>query len=114
MTARRSSAYAPSGITVPSYLDTMVTVAASGITRVFPDLSDDLLLNLFYKGARAQWTSRDLDWSNETRLTDRQRLTLARPLTPAYFADQPAMDGAGPILPIVMAAGDTPAHLSLT
>ena len=42
--------------------------SAGGITRVFPDLSEDLLLNLFHKGARAQWTSRDLDWGVGTRL----------------------------------------------
>jgi hypothetical protein len=88
-------------------------VAASGITRVFPDLSDDLLLNLFYKGARAQWTSRDLDWSTETRLSDRQRLSLARLLTPVYFGEQTAMAGAGSILPKVMAAGETTAQLYL-
>ena len=37
-------------------------MAATGITRVLPDLTDDLLLNLFHKGVKAQWTSRDLDW----------------------------------------------------
>jgi hypothetical protein len=86
---------------------------ASGITRVFPDLSDDLLLKLFYKGARAQWTSRDLEWSTETRLTDRQRLSLARLLTPVYFGEQTAMAGASSILPKVMAAGETTAQLYL-
>jgi hypothetical protein len=88
-------------------------VAALGITRVFPDLSDDLLLNLFYKGARAQWTSRDLDWTTETRLTERQRLALARLLTPVYFGEQTAMAGASSILPKVMAAGETTAQLYL-
>jgi len=29
-------------------------MAAGGITRVFPDLTEDLLLNLFHKGARVQ------------------------------------------------------------
>jgi hypothetical protein len=88
-------------------------MAGSGITRVFPDLSDDLLLNLFYKGARAQWTSRDLDWSPRSSLSERQRLALARLLTPVYFGEQTAMAGASAILPKVMAAGETTAQLYL-
>src|ERR1700730_15758831 len=91
----------------------MATVGATGITRVFPDLSDDLLLNLFHKGARAQWTSRDLDWTQPTTLTPRQRLALARLLTPVYFGEQTAMAGASGILPKVMAAGETTAQLYL-
>ena len=91
----------------------MATVAASGITRVFPDLSDDLLLNLFHKGARAQWTSRDVDWTRPTTLSPRQRLALARLLTPVYFGEQTAMAGASSILPKVMAAGETTAQLYL-
>ena len=83
------------------------------ISRVFPDLSDDLLLNLFHKGARAQWTSRDLDWAPPTRLNARQRLALARLLTPVYFGEQTAMAGASSILPQVMAAGETTAQLYL-
>jgi hypothetical protein len=87
--------------------------SAGGITRVFPDLSEDLLLNLFHKGAKAQWTSRDLDWGTTLRLTDRQRLALARLLTPVYFGEQTAMAGASSILPKVMAAGETTAQLYL-
>jgi hypothetical protein len=88
-------------------------VGSGGITRVFPDLSDDLLLNLFHKGAKAQWTSRDLDWGAKTGLTSRQKLALARLLTPVYFGEQTAMAGAGSILPQVMAAGETTAQLYL-
>src|SRR6202165_5568695 len=91
----------------------MATVGATGITRVFPDLSDDLLLNLFHKGAKAQWTSRDLDWSAPTTLSARQRLGLARLLTPVYFGEQTAMAGASAILPKVMAAGEATAQLYL-
>jgi len=86
-------------------------VAAAGITRIFPDLTEDLLLNLFHKGAQAQWTSRSLDWSTPSRLSDRQRLALARLLTPVYFGEQTAMAGASSILPSVMAAGETTAQL---
>jgi hypothetical protein len=91
----------------------MPHVAATGITRVLPDLTDDLLLDLFHKGAKAQWTSRDLDWSQPRRLGDRQRLAVARLLTPAYFGEQTAMAGASAILPRVMAAGETTAQLYL-
>lgn len=86
---------------------------AAGITRIFPDLTDDLLLNLFHKGAQAQWTSRSLDWSAPLQLTERQRLALARLLTPVYFGEQTAMAGASSILPTVMAAGETTAQLYL-
>jgi hypothetical protein len=91
----------------------MVRVGAAGITRVFPDLTEDLLLNLFYKGARVQWTSRDLDWGTPPRLSARQRVALARMLTPVYFGEQTAMAGASSILPSMMAAGETTAQLYL-
>ncbi len=86
---------------------------AVGITRIFPDLTDDLLLNLFHKGAQAQWTSRSLDWSSPLELSERQRLALARLLTPVYFGEQSAMAGAASILPSVMAAGESTAQLYL-
>ncbi len=86
-------------------------MAPAGITRIFPDLTDDLLLNLFHKGAQVQWTSRSLDWSMPTQLSDRQRLALARLLTPVYFGEQTAMAGASSILPSVMAAGEATAQL---
>jgi hypothetical protein len=86
-------------------------VGAAGITRIFPDLTEDLLLNLFHKGAQAQWTSRSLDWSTPVKLSERQKLALARLLTPVYFGEQTAMAGASSILPSVMAAGETTAQL---
>lgn len=86
-------------------------MAAAGITRIFPDLTEDLLLNLFHKGAQAQWTSRSLDWTTPLSLSERQRLALARLLTPVYFGEQTAMAGASSILPSVMAAGEATAQL---
>ena len=90
---------------------------ASGIrrlSRLLPDLEEDLLLNLFHKGAKVQWTSGDLDWAPPLRLTDRQREALARLLTPVYFGEQTAMLGASAILPQVAGAGETSAQLYLT
>jgi P-aminobenzoate N-oxygenase AurF len=86
-------------------------VGAAGVTRIFPDLTEDLLLNLFHKGAQAQWTSRSLDWSTPVKLSERQKLALARLLTPVYFGEQTAMAGASSILPSVMSAGETTAQL---
>ena len=88
-------------------------MVAAGITRIFPDLTDDLLLNLFHQGAQVQWTSRSLDWNTPFQLSDRQRLALARLLTPVYFGEQSAMAGASSMLPSVMAAGETTAQLYL-
>jgi len=88
-------------------------VPAAGITRIFPDLTDDLLLNLFHKGAQAQWTSRTFDWTTPIRLSERQRQALARLLTPVYFGEQTAMAGASSILPSVMVAGEASAQLYL-
>jgi len=84
-----------------------------GVSRVFPDLDEDLLLNLFHKGAKAQWTSRDLDFRPPLRLDGRQRAALARLLTPVYFGEQTAMAGASGILPQLMRARETTAQIYL-
>src|SRR5690242_21760468 len=54
-----------------------------------------------------------MDWAPPMRFTERQRLGLARLLTPVYFGEQTAMAGASAILPSVMAAGETSAQLYL-
>jgi hypothetical protein len=84
------------------------------LSRILPDLEEDLLLNLFHKGAKIQWTSQDLDWSPPLKMNDRQREALARLLTPIYFGEQTAMLGASGILPQVVMAGETTAQLYLT
>jgi hypothetical protein len=84
------------------------------LSQILPDLEEDLLLNLFHKGAKVQWTSEDLDWAPPMRFNERQREGLARLLTPVYFGEQTAMLGASGILPQVMAAGETTAQLYLT
>jgi hypothetical protein len=88
-------------------------VDARGVSRVFPDLDDDLLLNLFHKGAKAQWTSRDLDYVPPLQLSSQQRAALARLLTPVYFGEQTAMAGASAILPQLMRARETSAQVYL-
>lgn len=84
-----------------------------GLSRVFPDLSEDLLVQLFHKGARTQWTSQDLDFGPPLKLDEQQRLALARLLTPVYFGEQTAMAGASGILPQLMRARETSAQLYL-
>jgi hypothetical protein len=91
----------------------MAETRDGSISRILPDLDDDLLVRLFHKGARAQWTSQDLDFGPPLRLSERQREALARLLTPVYFGEQTAMAGASNILPKVMAAGETTAQLYL-
>ena len=53
--------------------------------RLFPDLSEDLLLNLFHKGIHAQWSSRDLDWESPLVFTEAQCRSLGRILAPWYL-----------------------------
>lgn len=83
------------------------------VVRIFPDLEEDLLINLFHKAAKMQWTSRDLDWAQSLQMTPRQNQALARMLTPVYLGEQTAMAGAANILPQLMGAGETSAQIYL-
>ena len=85
-----------------------------GVSRIFPDLEEDLLLNLFHKGAQRQWTAPDLDWSMALGLTPRQNEALARLLSPILLGEQTAMVGASAIIPRLLEAGETTAQLYLT
>jgi hypothetical protein len=85
--------------------------SAFRVSRLFPDLTDDLLLNLFHRGAKVQWTSRDLDWEAPVVMSERKRRALAHLLTPVYFGEQTAMAGAGHVLPELLLAGETTAGL---
>ena len=86
-------------------------MTGTGVSRVFPDLPDDLLVNLFHRSAKAQWTSRDLDWESPVAMSERQRTALAHLLTPIYFGEQTAMAGAGNMMPQLLRAGETTAAL---
>ncbi len=81
--------------------------------RLFPDLSEDLLLNLFHKGVHAQWSSRDLDWESPLVFNDAQCRALGRILTPVYLGEQSAMLGAAAILPEMAEAGESTAQVYL-
>ncbi len=82
--------------------------------RLFPDLSDELLMRLYHKGAHAQWTSDDIDWESPVSLDERGSLALARVLSPIYLGEQSAMLGAANVLPQLAMAGESTAQLYLT
>ncbi len=82
--------------------------------RLMPDLSDDLLLRLYHKGAHVNWTSDDIDWSAPLELSDRESEALARVLSPVYLGEQSAMLGASNVLPQLAMAGESTGQLYLS
>ena len=84
------------------------------LSRIFPDLQEDLLLTLFHKGAKNQWVATDLDWSVPIDLSAGQQRALARLLSPILLGEQTAMVGASAIIPRLLEAGETTAQLYLT
>lgn len=82
--------------------------------KIYPEFDeDDLLVRLFHKGVKAQWTVEDVDWSSPVQFSTRQTLALARLLTPVYLGEQSAMIGASVALPQIAMAGETTAQLYL-
>jgi hypothetical protein len=82
--------------------------------KLFPDLDqEDLLVRLFHKGVKAQWTVEDVDWQAPLQFSERQSQALARLLTPVYLGEQSAMIGASVALPQIALAGETNAQLYL-
>ncbi|MDA8345527.1 MAG: hypothetical protein M0Z66_08585 [Thermaerobacter sp.] len=82
--------------------------------RLMPDLSDDLLLRLYHKGAHVGWTSDDIDWQAPVELSDRESEALARVLSPVYLGEQSAMLGAANVLPQLALAGEATGQLYLS
>jgi hypothetical protein len=84
------------------------------VIKLFPDLDeDDLLVRLFHKGVKAQWTVEDVDWQAPLQFSERQSQALARLLTPVYLGEQSAMIGASVAMPQIANAGETNAQLYL-
>jgi para-aminobenzoate N-oxygenase AurF len=98
----------------PEGSPTQRSSALRGVSHVFPDLQEDLLLNLFHKGAKSQWTAPDLDWDLPADMTLQQQQALARLLSPILLGEQTAMVGASAIIPRLLEAGETTAQLYLT
>lgn len=81
--------------------------------RIFPELKDERMMALFYKGVKGQWPSDAVDWTAPLGMDDAQRTAFAHILTPVYLGEQTAMAGAGTILPQMMFAQETEAQLYL-
>jgi hypothetical protein len=81
--------------------------------KIYPDLDEDLFVRLFHKGVKSQWTVEDVDWQGPLEFSERQRLALARLLTPVYLGEQSAMIGASVVLPQAAMAGETSVQLYL-
>ena len=84
------------------------------VIKVYPQLEEDLLIRLFHKGVKSQWTAEDVNWDDPIQFTTHQSYALARMLTPVYLGEQSAMLGASAILPQMAQAGETTAQLYLS
>jgi hypothetical protein len=84
------------------------------VIKVYPQLEEDLLVRLFHKGVKSQWTVEDVNWNDPIQFTPQQSYALARMLTPVYLGEQSAMIGASVALPQMAQAGETTAQLYLS
>lgn len=82
--------------------------------KVYPQYEEDLLIRLFHKGVKAQWSAADVDWNDPIQFSQAQSQALARMLTPVYLGEQSAMIGASVALPQMASAGETTAQLYLS
>lgn len=81
--------------------------------RVFPQVNDTKLMELFRKGVEGQWSAAVIDWEYPLLLDPHEKLALAHVLTPVYLGEQTAMVGASSVLPQFFSAGQTEAQLYL-
>ncbi len=84
------------------------------LIKVYPKFEEDLLIRLFHKGVKAQWSAEDVAWDDPLLLTAEQSRALARMLTPVYLGEQSAMIGASVALPQMAMAGETTAQIYLS
>lgn len=83
------------------------------LIKLFPKLDEDLLIRLFHKGVKAQWSVDDVNWEDPVAFGSREALALCRLLTPVYLGEQSAMIGASVAMPQIASAGETSAQLYL-
>jgi ribonucleotide reductase beta subunit family protein with ferritin-like domain len=83
------------------------------VIRVFPNVDDTKLLELFRKGVEGQWSAAQIDWEWPLLLDRQEQRALAHVLTPVYFGEQTAMVGASSVMPQFFAAHHTEAQLYL-
>ncbi len=84
------------------------------VIKVYPQFEEDLLVRLFHKGVKSQWTVEDVNWEDPIQFNEEQAHALARMLTPVYLGEQSAMIGASVALPQMAGAGETTAQLYLS
>ncbi len=84
------------------------------LIKVYPKFEEDLLIRLFHKGVRAQWSAADVTWDDPLLLSAEHARALARILTPVYLGEQSAMIGASVVLPQMAMAGETTAQIYLS
>ncbi len=82
--------------------------------KIFPQFEEDLLIRLFHKGVKAQWTVSDVEWEQPLMMQDDQARALAHMLTPVYLGEQSAMIGASVVLPQMAMAGETTSQIYLS
>ncbi len=82
--------------------------------KIFPQFEEDLLIRLFHKGVKAQWTVSDVEWQQPLMMEDQQARALAHMLTPVYLGEQSAMIGASTVLPQMALAGETTSQIYLS
>ena len=82
--------------------------------KIFPQFDEDLLIRLFHKGVKAQWTVSDVEWEQPLMMNDAEARALAHMLTPVYLGEQSAMIGASTVLPQMAMAGETTSQIYLS
>jgi hypothetical protein len=68
------------------------------LVEMFPSLDDERYLRLFHIAAHHTWTAATFDWSLPDGLGPRERMALARLITPIYLGEQTAMLGGAEAL----------------
>lgn len=82
--------------------------------KIFPQFEEDLLIRLFHKGVKAQWSAADVEWAQPLMMQESEARALAHMLTPVYLGEQSAMIGASVVLPQMAMAGETTSQIYLS
>jgi ribonucleotide reductase beta subunit family protein with ferritin-like domain len=83
------------------------------VIRVFPQIDNAKLMELFRKGVEGQWSASQLQWDQPLLLDRDEREAFAHVLTPVYLGEQAAMLGASSVIPQFFSAHQTEAQLYL-
>ena len=67
--------------------------------KIFPQFEEDLLIRLFHKGVKAQWTVSDVEWQQPLMMAEEEARALAHMLTPVSGEKRWAVTGARGVRP---------------